>query len=439
MRFGIFCLIIIFVSIFEAVNALGYQFTFTPQITVSEEYTDNLFNSESNEKDDLITTISPRFSAELSGKYGGAELSYAPGAVFYDKYTEYNTWRHNVALTGWKEIARNTRLEFRDSFMRTEDPDGMGEDIVDGDGDEEPLIEADRTVRKGREPYYTNAAGLTLSHQFGADDSVYLGYLYGILRNEDPEEEDNDRHTLSTGIAYRFTPHIGIDTNVSYTRGLFSGDSDDTDEWQGSIRLTRSFSRNFDGFVQYAHTYFDYKGDDEDYQVYDSSVGIDYVFSEDAHLSLSLGYFIQDREVSEDETGLSINGVLGKTWTFRRGSINLTGSTGYDSAEFGAENLGFTIYQQAGCRSEYGFTRQLRGNIYGSYRRDKYVNTEDDRKDRTRNLGAGLTFQPERWVALRLDYSYSVIDSTENENGSRENRVFLSVTLSLSRPFRVVY
>ncbi|HPA15598.1 MAG TPA: outer membrane beta-barrel protein [Desulfobacterales bacterium] len=421
-------------------SAFGFQINFTPRITATEEYTDNLFLDPDHEEDDFITTISPGFTAEIAGRTRGAAISYDPAYVFYNEYNEFDGWRHSATFSAWQQMARNTRLEIEDAFLYTEDP--VPDDEFISEFREEPLIEADTTIRRDRETYYTNAASFRLIHQFGASDSVYLGYVYGILRNDDPTYEDNDTHTPSVGLTYWFLPDWGVDTRAEYTKGQYSdtldtGDlSDDLEAWEGSARLIKRFSRQFEGFAQYNHTYVDYKGDSEDYHVYEPSAGINYTLAEELILTLRAGYFIQDREESDGEEGVLLDGVLSKTWTFRRGSINAVGSSGYEHADFGAENLGFNRYYLGGLRAEYGFTRQFTGDVYGSYRRVKYTDIEETRTDKITETGLGISYQPWQWINMRLGYSFHTVDSTDDADEYDENRVLFTVTLSPANTIR---
>lgn len=420
MKSNIYLIVTIYSILLTVSSASGYQLTFTPRISIGGEYTDNLFLSNDNEDEEFITTISPGFTSEVSGATSGAEISYDPSYVFYDRYDEYNTWRHSVQLSGWTNISNITELRLNDSFVSTE----------------EPISEEDTTIRRSRETYYRNSTSLNLTHQIGESDLLSLGYVYSILENDDPDIEDSASHIPSIGLNYWFTPHMGIEINVSYTMGEFDT-SDDFDHWNGSLRLIRQFTRDFQGFIQYAHTDMNFKGDSEDYQVLDPSIGINYTIAEDTTLSLSVGYFFQDMDNSEDESGISVTGDLGKTWRIRRGSVSLTGSSGYDESYFDAENLGFDIFYQAQCMASYGFTRHISSDISGSYREDKYVNLETERKDRTTMAGMGLNFQPQRWFSIGLDYSYRMINSTLDENDYDENRIMIRFTLIPSLPFRL--
>ena len=107
--------------LFSVSPACGYQITVTPRISVGEEYTDNHFLTKDNKTEEYITTISPGLTAKMLGKTNGAEISYNPTYVSYDKYSENNTWRQNAQFLGWSDITRNIRLEIRDSFLLTEE------------------------------------------------------------------------------------------------------------------------------------------------------------------------------------------------------------------------------------------------------------------------------------------------------------------------------
>jgi hypothetical protein len=98
--------------------SFGYTATFMPRISVNGEYTDNVLLSENDNaiQDDVITTISPGFSAEILGKNNGAKISYDGAYAFYNEFDEFNGWRHRANLSGWSQITKHTRLGIRDNF-----------------------------------------------------------------------------------------------------------------------------------------------------------------------------------------------------------------------------------------------------------------------------------------------------------------------------------
>jgi hypothetical protein len=430
-------ILLFFLGIFFIINdAYGFQADFTPRISVNEEYSDNIYLSSRIKEHDYITSITPGFTLDFSGRRIGATISYEPSFVFYKRETDNNTIRHSAQFSGWSDIGKNTRLELNNSFLRTEDPLAEDDFFLETG---EPLRDPDHTVRQSREAYYTNTTSLDFTHQFGAADFFRMGYIYGLLQNDNPEDDDNKSQTPYIGLTYWFMPDMGFETDFSYTMAKYAGTddpADDSKELQGSLRLIKRFSRHLEGFINYNHVIMDYDGDEEDYKVFDPSIGINYVISDDAHINIGVGYFMQDREESDGDSGLSLSGDIGKAWDFRRGSIGITGAMGYDDANLGAENLGFEKYYEIACRGEYSLTRRFSSNISYSFRRSKYVDTDENRIDRTSSFGAGFRYAPIRWIFLNLNYLYNTVTSTDREDEYDENRVVFSISFVPERPWR---
>lgn len=440
MKFKIYFCVAISAVLFTASSVFAFQATFLPRISLAEEYTDNLYLSEDNEEDEFITTISLGFTTELLWQHGGIELSYDPARVLYHEFSENNTWRHAALFYGWANLTRNNKLEVRDDFLKTEDPLG---------------VEADPTLRTTREPYWTNTSSVRFTNQFGENDSFYLEYAYGILENEDKTLEDNTRHIPSAGLTYWFTPQWGSEIILSYTNAEYDREdefyndptavpSDDFGQTNGSIRLIKRFSRQLEGYLAYTHIYVDFEKTKEDYQIYNPSIGFDYSIAQDKRIALEVGYFFQDNDKRvgdiDDESGMTADAVFEKT--FQRGSVSLTGAGGYDEAFFGAENLGLSRFYEAGLEAEYNLTRRVTGDIFGSYRQDKYEDEDPVRRDKTTRGGVGLTYEYERWLSsninfsIRVEYSYRNFDSNIDINDYVENRGLLTITLTRSQPYR---
>ena len=415
----------------------GYKTTFSPNISINEEYTGNVFYTNEDTEEDFVTVVSPGFDLEVDGKNKGVTVSYSPAASFYARNSENDTLRHDASVNGWIDVTRNARIELFDTFRRTEQPIALA--------DEEPSpadlavpAEVDTTRRRGLEPYYTNTIGINWSQRIGKTDEFTMGYAYSILENEDPEVQDNARHSPTIGYSHQFSQFMDAQVNFDYERGEFSGDSDNFDNWSGGLTLTRQFTKRFAGNIRYNHTIMDFRGDTEDYRIYDPSVGVGYTLGEDLTLAVNVGYFVQDRQQSDDETGLSIDGNIGKTWQFRRGSIDLSGSSGYGESYFGAENLGFNTFYQGEGSGSYSFTKSFRGRIFGSYRETDYVNSADDRTDQISTAGIGFTYDPLTidWLSCSLTYTYRRMDSTIDENDYEEDRVLLNFNLIPSKTIR---
>ncbi len=426
-------------------NIDAFQLNFSPSISINEEYTDNVFLSSHNIEHDYITSISPSVGLDFSTKRTNALISYTPSFVFYSRYDENDTVRHRAQFSCRNALGKNTNIILNNSFVLTEDPLGEEDIFLDTD---ESLAEPDTSIRQSREEYFTNTTTLDFTHQFGASNHFELGALFRILENDDPLEEDSKEWGPSMGLSYQIIPGIDIDTEFSYRKNESSdsrnsepdsNDSeDDLETWEGSIRINKIFTRHFTSYIEYNHTIANYDGDREDYKVYEPLMGIRYTIAENTHINIGIGYFIQDREISSGEEGFSIDGDIGKTFEFKRGSINLTGSSGQHSSDFGSENNGFSIYYQVQSTGEYSLTERISTNARFSFREEKYTDLDDDKTDKTTRLSAGMSYAPTTWLFLNMDYSYNTVDSTDNDDEYDENRATLTVTLSPPRYFRLI-
>lgn len=463
--------------------SFGSVLTIEPRLSVSSDYTDNASLEDDNTESDFTTTISPSVTAAFEQKHLGFDFFYDYEHEFYDDETQNDSSRHNAGLEGWAEISKHTRITLGQRFQRVEDPLREEDRILLPD--EDPYLNRDTTVRRSRETYYTFNSYIDMAHQFGEKDNIAFSYAYSLREDADEDGNSNTEHTPGVAMTYWFTPQIGIDTNFNYTRGEYDQD-DDFDDLQGNLRLNRKITKHFDVYVSYGHTWRDFEGDgldvESDYETYSPAVGFSYKVDKNTSLSLGVGYFYQDKEDDEDEDGPYADVLLTKNWTFPRGGFNLSGSSGIDRNESGAENRGFERYYGLIGRLTYGFTRHL-NSIFGvSYRRNEFLNTDNDQiddrfifnaglnyqpkrwmtlftnythsllyedtkdpedisglEDEDRNFDVGITVSPKRWVSISLRYEYSRLDTELADEDNEENRVSLTVSLVPVRPYRHVY
>ena len=306
----------------------------------------------------------------------------------------------------------------------------------EGDPEQPP----DETLRRGREPYWNNTAGVKLQHALAERDSIFVSYTSSLLRNDDPTVEDSTKHTPSAGLTWWFGPRYGIETDFRFTRADFSEDTSPYNEFRLHGRLIRAFTRNLEGFIQYDHTLMDFKGeprgevgaDSEDYVVCDGTVGVSYDLSETTFLTLSSGMFYRKPEESGGKAGYVMRGDMARR--FSRGAVRLSGGTGYRNTFGGAENLGFTEFYEGRVQAEYQFTRRLAATGMAGYTHNYYTD-ENDREDDILALQAGLSYLVRPWLSTSLRYTYRDFRSTEPGDSYTENRVTLSLSLVPTRPW----
>ena len=231
--------------------------------------------------------------------------------------------------------------------------------------------------------------------------------------------------------------------------------SSDSDLWGGRFRLIRRFSRTTDGWLEYKYGNVKYTsgralsvvpGDgqptivvNEDYQVHDARVGVDYAIAEDITFTADVGWAIKVNDVTDNQDGGVFNLALRKA--FQRGGFRLEAGAGYDLGTFNttAQNFGVTRFYRAGATGDYQLFRRLYGDIYGAYRHNIYIDTIPERTQDLYTAGAGLTWQPYRWASIRLGYSYRTSYSGLETEEYTENRILLNLSLSTELPYRALY
>jgi hypothetical protein len=292
-----------------------------------------------------------------------------------------------------------------------------------------------------------------LTHQFGKDDSVYAGFVYGLLRNNDSQEEDNDHYSPSVGLNYWFGPKFGLESNATYTKASFDQDSDftgdgtdDFNNYAGMLRFIARTGARFSVFAQHNQAYRDYDSDDfdnNDYMVYAPSAGLIYVVEKGLNLRLGGGYFYQDVDGDDDEQGVFGNSQVDKLWKSKRGSLNLTALVGLDQNDFGAQNVGLERYAALQGSAVYKFTRTISWDINGMYRYSDVIGDADQGGDDETgekvhriSAGSGFTIEPLKWMNIRLGYAFNKVNSENNEDEYDEHRGILNITLTRSQPYR---
>ena len=431
-------------------TAFAAQWSFIPRTSVQGEYTDNLFRSPVDEKEDYLVTASVGFTAGVTGKTANASFSYDPAYVWYEEFDENNRWNHFASLLGDWNITKFTRFNFSDTLINTANQ--LPEQQIDILRGEVPPSQGDTTRRIGLSPYTRNRALARLTHTFGREDQLYLQYLHILLNNEDDVfNEDSQSHNGSTGITYWFASKWGTDWRFAYTRLLFDQDntfigdpSSDYDQWAGYARLMYRFSRSLDGFIRYDHTYLDYDEEDEfDYNVFNPSIGIDYRITEDIEFLASIGYSVREfkdaviQGIQEDlgrGSGLTFTADLIKT--LQRGNYRIYAGTGYDQTVNTNQNLGFTRYYIAGYTVNYELLRRLGIDSYILYRRNEYEDEIPQRNDDVYRFGVGVGYGPTQWMNIRLGYAYNRLDSNRPANDYTENRGTLRFTFTPTQPYR---
>ena len=387
--------------------------TVRPHISTGIAYDDNIFLEASNKEHDVSTVVNPGVDLNLTGQKAKLVISYNPTYSAYTRFPENNFWSHSAVADGWADITSNVRLEVKDAFLRTEDP----------------ISETESTLRRGREPYSTNTAGIGMINRLGANAVFELRYEHHVLKNDDPAVEDNSYQRPKASMTYWFSPNrYAVELEGSYTTSDFDV-SEDFEDLSARFRLTKRFGRKFDTYIEYTHEYTDFLDNGEDYEVYSPLVGFSWQEQKNTRFAASFGYFYRNNEISDDNNG--IVGALETLYSWSEdSSVTVNGDVGYDRAAYGSQNLGFNPFYSVEGSISHALSRRLIGSAFAGYRFNLYIDEDPDRDDVILRGGFGLAYQPLPWMTFRLDYLYQNVDSSVNTDDYTDNRGILSVTLA---------
>ena len=444
-------LLILFLSCSSSFSRTITQMT--PTLTITEEYSDNYLKTENNKQEEYITSCGLGFSVGFLNKKSKIYLAYNPEYKDYynlddrdrldhnasldgefnpSKHTSINahltytahddnyageTWQNTASISGDSQLAKNTNFNFSQSYSKS----------------------FDQQLRTGTyNEHDVNKTAVGISNQFGKKDRMGLNFSYEFDNYENSDADEYTKFSPSGFITYWFTPLNGLDSNIAYENTDFDNSVNDIDTYSGHIRYLRKFSKHFDGYLKYRHSYSN--SESGDHHIFHPSVGFDWEVTEDSGISLGLGILFHEWDNNNDDSiapFLDINAY--RIFNFsRRGSLSITGSSGYSESGDEAASLGYTTYYKAGFQYNYQLQKRLSSNIFGSYELNEFHESAVDRKDNTINLGGGLSWNPLKWLKLNLSYSYSDFDTDDNQRGDyTENKATFSISFIPSQPVRL--
>jgi hypothetical protein len=400
----------------------SYQVEVTPSLSLGALYDDNIDLDNADEESDWIFVLTPGVALNITSQKNNLSLNYSPSIVRYKERDENDTVRHSASMIFSQALTQNLEFRISDTYLKSEEPLEETENIIG--------------VRRTRESYQRNTGDAGMRYSFGPSNLFEVGYRHSWLENDDPTIDDGTIENPYASYIYWFNVRHGLELNAEYTRAEFTREdisfTEPEDDYSGftqGIGYRYRYNPQSTFFMHYDFTNRDFKGDTIDYDVYEGTVGLEKNISQDMSYSISAGYFLRKNDLDEEDDGL--NADISFTKTFNRGTLNISGSSGWSEAYLEAESRGFTKYQSVTSIFNYQATTNLMNNISLSYRQDK---DEASRKSKTVSAGYGWSWAFLRYYSMSIDYTCSVRDDDLDTDDYLVNRVMFS--LRWSRPFR---
>ena len=390
-----------------------------PYIRVTGEYSDNLDLTANNQKKDFYTTITPGIRFSNMDAQSGVNLDASAGYVFYNRYDDLNYFTGNVMLDAKYLTSSHFNFYLRNAFIRSDDPREREYFTVTQDNKFVLATETQRAV------YWRNVFEPVVEYQFGPENRIGVRYRNNYYNSEDIANDDSIENYIGPFLTYWFNRQHGISLDYGYTNGYFESDPDLNGHRVGGAYMLR-FTPRATASLKGAYTKQTYTDEWLDYEIYETSVGLSYLFSPTLSAAAEVGYYWMEPTTGSKQDGVTFRADI--TQLDARTTYRLSVQGGYTQDLFTSQNLGFRKYYRATGSITHFLDRRLSIGCQGSVER---VESEPDQRDTIWGAGANISYLPLRWLQVTLGYAYQQDNTNyryEATNEYKENRVMLSFT-----------
>jgi hypothetical protein len=392
-----------------------------PYISVKGEYSDNLNLTHENQKKDFYTTISPGVKFSNMDAKSGIDLDASAGAVFYNDYTDLNYISANANLNAKYLTSSHFNFYLQNYYIRSDNPREREFFTTTQDNKFVLATETQRGI------YWRNVVSPTVEYQFGPESRVGVNYRNNVYQTAAIGSENSMENYVSPFITYWLNRQNGISLSYAYAKGHFETSPDlNTHKVEASymLRFTPKATASLNG----GYTKQEYSDNSMNYAIYESSLGISYLFSSTLSASAQAGYYWQNQEIGQNNNGVTFKADI--TQKDARTTYNLSVQGGYTQDLFTAQNLGFRKYYRATGSITHFLDRQLSIGCLGSVERSE-SESDTGQRDTRWGAGANLSYLPFQWLKFSLEYAYNQNSTNyfyEATNEYKENRGMLTIT-----------
>lgn len=193
---------LILISLFSFAHA--GEFSFHPSIAISEEYTDNVFETRDDKKSDYITHLLPGISFNYTAALLELDLRYAYDYRYYAKGSRSDDSTHDLNFRGTSILIRDLfYLEVRDTYSR------VSLDVSRDRTQEGIFVDQTDTNEIYASPYF--------DFRPGPKTTIRTGYRYRNVWYEEPEGIDRRQHIGFAETTYEYSPRLNLTSSYTFT------------------------------------------------------------------------------------------------------------------------------------------------------------------------------------------------------------------------------
>src|SRR5262245_11581008 len=210
--------------------------TFTPSITITEEYNDNIFLDNNNKHSDFITGFSPGFTLEGAGPTYSLAATYFFTAEIFAKNPDLNHAfdRQSLFVDALYRVDPRLTLTFTELFLF----------------DTNTNVVAPSDVATGRDRSFSNLLGLGASWLADPRTTLRGGFTWGAQRFNRSDLIDSDVYRLTIGAERVLMPRLT--GAVSYEFAIFDfngGGQEDVTAHTPRLGVTYRFTPTLTGSI----------------------------------------------------------------------------------------------------------------------------------------------------------------------------------------------
>ncbi len=391
-------------------------------VSTGAEYDDNIYLDPDDEEDDVNFTITPSINWLASVEHASLSVTYTPGINSYIDDSSNNYISHDLSAVVDYQPFQYLALQIREHYLHSEDP------LDDRDSLRRDEEDSNLGDRRGRDAYYRNDVGISGTYTFGDRRFFDLGYRFGLLQNENPDDTDSREHAVTSHLGYRLTDFDMVDLDYTFTRGLYKHDPDDFISHDASCRYTRFVTPHLDvyGQVGYLHYDYDSSSEEDNFDEYSGDLGLTYRFWEYYTFGASYGRYEHRVSGGDDNSGNRYSVNLRRD--FENKSFYVAFNYGTEVDNFDAQDNGYTEYWSLLADLSYHFAERWSLDINGIYRNDDYKDQEPSYEEDNYQFGASLSYEVNDWLSATASYNYDELNSDWDDDDYVDNRVMLTLT-----------
>ena len=383
-----------------AARALGADYSVTPSVTLSEEYTDNVFDSNQGKKSDFITRARPGLSASYQAPLWDWDLNYAYDYRYYAKGSQKDDWSQNCVMTGLvKPVDQTLFLAVSDTYQR------VSLDVT-RDTSKETLFQNQSDQNVGTvSPYLVLRPAKTVM--------VKAGYRYINTWYKDPRAISQQSHGGFLDTSYELTPRFFATAGYSITREESETAGSNLTRQEAYLGPRYEYAEKSFIFARGGAIITRYSAQPDSIVNSFWDAGLTHSFdTATLNLKSSVAYAVDPLGVATLDT--SYAGSLAKI--FQRGTLTLQGS--YNEFSSGITEQLNTKRYSAGLAGSYDLSEDWHGRLGLSF--DHYDYPLTGITTRKYTADGALNYQFAKQASIGVNYVYVKYASANPAGDNRE-------------------